>query len=184
MWKEQRYQLWAVLRGFMVWPALPTLLSWAISFYDPLTCGPGDVARGARLLSLRTNSWYVALALSSSASVGHLAFQSTHRGKKMVTIPFLLWWTRTYIGADVRDGGVVPEILQPFLHSMPLESIRYPVHTGETYLGWFGLFSEVAMVANASSQVSRNWVTAEKSGRSQSQKDAEEARCVWSVTQE
>lgn len=93
VWKEPKYPLWAVLWGFMVWPALPTLLSWAVSFCDPLTCGPVDVVRGARLLSLRTNSWFVALALSSSAlvahskifimeTIGHLAFQGTHRRKK------------------------------------------------------------------------------------------------------
>lgn len=153
MWKEQRYQLWAVL---WVWPALPTLLSWAISFYDPLTCGPGDMARGARLLSLKTNSWYVALALLSSAStahsktfitetIAHLAFQSTHRGEKRVTIPSLLWCTRAYIGADVRDGGVDSWSLSALLtfSAFGKHEIYRPYRRNLSGLVWSVLYSGI-----------------------------------------
>lgn len=66
-------------------------------------------------------------------------------GKKGVTIPSLLWCTRTYIGADVRDGGVDSWSLSALLtfSAFGKHEIYRPYRRNLSGLVWSVLYSGI-----------------------------------------
>lgn len=65
--------------------------------------------------------------------------------KKGITVPFLLWWTRTYIGADVGDGGVDSQSLSALLNSgvFRKHEIYCPYRKSLSGLVWSVLYSAI-----------------------------------------
>lgn len=65
--------------------------------------------------------------------------------KKRVTVPFLLRWTRTYIGVDVRDGEVDSQSLSALLNTgvFRKHEIHCPYRKSLSGLVWSVLYSAI-----------------------------------------